>query len=219
VALALLAVAVVGWLVLGYAVPAAVVLARDKPAFAAAVDGSWLLWVVATQSVSTAAALAGSRTLPELATVTAVTTWAVGVVLYLALMSLLLLLRLLVASVAPRQMTTPYWIVGATRPPGGGPGAVPAGPYGRRMTKTSTSTCVRCSTTTPTPGMTCLWGPSGCSGEVRDICPRCLTEDERRTVGKVGCERAQAEYGPDPDPEAWPRDEDIVAWSPLDAEA
>jgi tellurite resistance protein TehA-like permease len=50
VALALLAVAVVGWLVLGYAVPAAVVLARDKPAFAAAVDGSWLLWVVATRS-------------------------------------------------------------------------------------------------------------------------------------------------------------------------
>ena len=75
VALALLAVAVVGWLVLGYAVPAAVVLARDKPAFAAAVDGSWLLWVVATQSVSTAAALTARRTLPELATVTAVTTW------------------------------------------------------------------------------------------------------------------------------------------------
>jgi tellurite resistance protein TehA-like permease len=114
VALALLAVAVVGWLVLGYAVPAAVVLARDKPAFAAAVDGSWLLWVVATQSVSTAAALAARRILPELATVTAVTTWAVGVVLYLALLTLLLL-RLLVAPVAPRQMTTPYWIVmGAT---------------------------------------------------------------------------------------------------------
>jgi tellurite resistance protein TehA-like permease len=113
-ALALLAVAVVGWLVLGYAVPVAVVLGAEKPGLAVAVDGSWLLWVVATESVSTAAALTAHRALRELATVTAVLTWAVGVVLYLALLTLLLL-RLLVAPVAPRQMTTPYWIVmGAT---------------------------------------------------------------------------------------------------------
>jgi hypothetical protein len=42
VALALLVVAAVGWLVLGYAVPAGLVLAPDKPGLAA-VDGSWLL--------------------------------------------------------------------------------------------------------------------------------------------------------------------------------
>ena len=116
VALALLAVAVVGWLVLGYAVPALVVLAPEKPGFAASVDGSWLLWVVATQAVSTAAALTAERDgdLRLLATVTAVTAWAVGVVLYVSLLTLLLL-RLLVVPVSPQQMTPPYWIVmGAT---------------------------------------------------------------------------------------------------------
>ena len=116
VGLALLGAAVVGWLLLGYAVPALVVLAPDKPGLAVAVDGSWLLWVVATQAVSTAAALTAHRdgTLRGLATVTAVTTWAVGVVLYLSLLTLLLL-RLLVAPVSPHQMTPPYWIVmGAT---------------------------------------------------------------------------------------------------------
>jgi tellurite resistance protein TehA-like permease len=117
IGLALLVVAGTGWLLLGYAVPALVVLAPDKPGLAGAVDGSWLLWVVATQAVSTAAALTADRTtggLRQLATVSAVTTWAVGVVLYLALLTLLLL-RLLVAPVAPHQMTPPYWIImGAT---------------------------------------------------------------------------------------------------------
>ena len=119
VALTLLAVAVVGWLVLGYAVPALVVLAPEKPGFAASLDGSWLLWVVATQAVSTAAALTagrdgGLRLLATVTAVTAVTTWAVGVVLYVSLLTLLLL-RLLVVPVSPHQMTPPYWIVmGAT---------------------------------------------------------------------------------------------------------
>jgi tellurite resistance protein TehA-like permease len=115
VALALLGVAAVGWLLLGYAVPALVVLAPDKPGLAVA-DGSWLLWVVATQAVSTAAAVVARRggALDAPATVTAVTTWAVGVVLYLVLLTVLLL-RLLVVPVPVRQMTTPYWIVmGAT---------------------------------------------------------------------------------------------------------
>lgn len=114
--LALLVVAVVGWILLGYAIPALVILAPDKPGLAAAVDGSWLLWVVATQAVSTAAALTAERDddLRLLATVTAVTAWAVGVVLYVSLLTLLLL-RLLVVPVSPQEMTPPYWIVmGAT---------------------------------------------------------------------------------------------------------
>lgn len=113
IGLVLLAVAFVGWLVLGYTVPAMVALAPDKPRFAEGIDGSWLLWVVATQGVSTAAALVAQRGggLCRLATVT---TWAVGVVLYLTLLTLLLL-RLLVVVVSPSQMTPPYWIVmGAT---------------------------------------------------------------------------------------------------------
>jgi hypothetical protein len=66
--------------------------------------------------VSTAAALTARRGDPlgAAATVTAVTTWAVGVVLYLVLLSLLLL-RLLVVPVRPRQMTTLLVVFGFWR--------------------------------------------------------------------------------------------------------
>jgi tellurite resistance protein TehA-like permease len=112
----LLAVAALGWLVLGYAVPAVVMLGSAKPGLADAVDGTWLLWVVATQSISTAAAqVADHPGVPTaLAATGAVATWAIGVVLYLSLLTLLLL-RLLVAPVAPAKLTAPYWIImGAT---------------------------------------------------------------------------------------------------------
>jgi len=55
-ALVLLAVTALGWLVLGYAVPAVVMLGSAKPGLAVAADGTRLLWVVATESISTAAA-------------------------------------------------------------------------------------------------------------------------------------------------------------------
>jgi tellurite resistance protein TehA-like permease len=111
VALALLAVAALGWLVLGYAIPALVILASTASGLTAA-DGTWLLWVVATQGVSTGAALVAGHTgaLRDTAAVIAVTTWAVGVVLYVVLLTLLLV-RLLIAPVRPQQMTTPYWII------------------------------------------------------------------------------------------------------------
>jgi tellurite resistance protein TehA-like permease len=115
VALALLAIAAVGWLVLGYAVPALVIFAPTKPGLSAA-DGTWLLWVVATQGMSTATSMVtpSAGALGEAAAAVAVTTWAVGVVLYVVLLTLLLV-RLLTVPVRPRQMTTPYWIImGAT---------------------------------------------------------------------------------------------------------
>jgi len=80
-ALVLLAVTALGWLVLGYAVPAVVMLGSAKPGLAVAADGTRLLWVVATESISTAAAQVADH--PEvptgLAARAAVATWAIGV--------------------------------------------------------------------------------------------------------------------------------------------
>jgi tellurite resistance protein TehA-like permease len=115
VALALLAVAALGWLVLGYAIPSLVIVTAGKSGLADA-DGTWLLWVVATQGISTGTSMVAPPTgaLGEAAAAGAVTTWAVGVVLYAVLLTLLLV-RLLTAPVRPHELTTPYWIImGAT---------------------------------------------------------------------------------------------------------
>lgn len=115
VAVVLLALAALGWLVLGYAIPTLVVVTAGKSGLADA-DGTWLLWVVATQGISTGTSMVApaAGTAGEAAAAVAVTTWAVGVVLYVVLLTLLLV-RLLTAPVRPHQMTAPYWIImGAT---------------------------------------------------------------------------------------------------------
>ncbi|GAA5120247.1 SLAC1 family transporter [Pseudonocardia adelaidensis] len=53
VGLALLAVAALGWLVLGYAIPTLVIFTPAETGLTTA-DGTWLLWIVATQGISTA---------------------------------------------------------------------------------------------------------------------------------------------------------------------
>ena len=76
----LLAVTALGWLVLATPFPPSL-LGSAKPGLAAAADGTWLLWVVATESISTAAAQVADH--PEvptgLAATAAVATWAIGV--------------------------------------------------------------------------------------------------------------------------------------------
>ncbi|GAA5142439.1 hypothetical protein GCM10023320_82710 [Pseudonocardia adelaidensis] len=115
VAIVLLALAALGWLALGYAVPTLIVFTSAKSGIADA-DGTWLLWVVATQGISTGTSMVAPPTgrAGEAAAAVAVTTWAVGVVLYVVLLTLLLV-RLLTAPARPHQVTTPYWIImGAT---------------------------------------------------------------------------------------------------------
>ena len=45
-------VAAVVWLVLTYGVPASLLLARPRDSVLSGIDGTWLLWVVTTQSLS-----------------------------------------------------------------------------------------------------------------------------------------------------------------------
>jgi len=108
--------AAVVWLVLTYGVPASLLLTRERDSVLGGVNGSWLLWVVSTQSLSVAA----SALVPVWPSQTgllapaAVGLWSVGLVLYLLLVSLILL-RWLTVAMTPATLGPPYWILmGAT---------------------------------------------------------------------------------------------------------
>jgi tellurite resistance protein TehA-like permease len=108
--------AAVVWLVLTYGVPASLLLTRAGDSVLGGVNGTWLLWVVGTQSLSLAASTL-IRTWPSqsgLLAPVAVGLWSVGLVLYLLLVSLILL-RWLTVAMTPETLGPPYWILmGAT---------------------------------------------------------------------------------------------------------
>jgi tellurite resistance protein TehA-like permease len=112
----LAAVAAAIWLVLTYSVPASLILAPAKDAVLASINGVWLLWAVATQSLAVAAAtlVPAWPSQARLLAPFAAALWAIGLVLYLTLVTLILL-RWLTVPVTPAALSPPYWILmGAT---------------------------------------------------------------------------------------------------------
>lgn len=115
-ALALLGVASVAWILLGYIVPWTAVLGReDRPVIASA-NGTWFIWVVASQSLAVLAAAleptvgTGRRELALLA----VFSWSVGVFLYAAA-GIFVAARMMLYPLLPADLTPPYWVsMGAT---------------------------------------------------------------------------------------------------------
>jgi tellurite resistance protein TehA-like permease len=105
-------VAAVVWFALTYGVPASLLLARQRDSVLGGIDGTWLLWVVATQSLSTdaAAILPAWPSQSELLATAAVALWSVGLVLYLLLIALIWL-RWLTVVVTPATLSPPYWIL------------------------------------------------------------------------------------------------------------
>ncbi|HEV2452200.1 MAG TPA: tellurite resistance/C4-dicarboxylate transporter family protein [Streptosporangiaceae bacterium] len=112
----LAAVAAAIWLVLTYGVPASLLLTRERASVLDGVNGTWLLWVVATQSISVSAA-ALITTWPSqsaLLAPVAVGLWSVGLLLYLMLVALIMQ-RWLTVPTTPATLGPPYWILmGAT---------------------------------------------------------------------------------------------------------
>jgi tellurite resistance protein TehA-like permease len=112
----LAAVAAAIWLVLTYGVPASLLLTRSSDSVLAGVNGSWLLWIVATQSLSIAAAAlvpAWPSQARLLAPVSAAL-WSVGLLLYLMVVALIMS-RWLTVPMTPATLGPPYWILmGAT---------------------------------------------------------------------------------------------------------
>ena len=112
--LAALAAAI--WLGLTYALPASLLLTRERDSVLGGVNGTWLLWVVGTQSL----AISASALVPVwpsqagLLAPVGIGLWGVGLVLYLLLVSLILL-RWLTVPMTPAVLGPPYWILmGAT---------------------------------------------------------------------------------------------------------
>jgi tellurite resistance protein TehA-like permease len=117
VALALGCAGALVWLILTYGLPWSIVARARRPVLGE-LNGTWLIWVVATQSVSIVAAAlaptAPSAALRDQLPVVAVCLWGVGVVLYLILI-VIIFLRLLLVEVTPAEMGPAYWIaMGAT---------------------------------------------------------------------------------------------------------
>jgi tellurite resistance protein TehA-like permease len=109
-------VAAAVWLVLTYGVPASLLVARSRDSVVGDVNGTWLLWMVATESLSVVA----STLVPVwpsqagLLAPAAAGLWSIGLVLYLLLVSLILL-HWLTVPMTPQTLTPPYWILmGAT---------------------------------------------------------------------------------------------------------
>jgi len=108
----LAAVAGAIWLVLTYGIPASLLLARAHDSVLGGVNGSWLLWVVATQSLSIAAAVVIPAWPSQSAFLAPVAAglWCVGLLLYL-MVAALILLRWLTVPITPATLGPPYWIL------------------------------------------------------------------------------------------------------------
>ncbi len=107
----LLVIGGVGWLALGYLVPWTAALGGAGRPLVAAANGTWFIWVVATQSVAVLAAaieptvVSGRRELALLA----VCCWSVGALLY-ATVGVLVAARLVLYDLSPADLTPPYWV-------------------------------------------------------------------------------------------------------------
>jgi tellurite resistance protein TehA-like permease len=104
-------------LVLTYGLPWSIVASARRPVLGE-LNGTWLIWVVATQSLSIVAAalapVAPSAWLRDQLPAIAACLWGVGVLLYLILI-VIIFLRLLLVAVTPAEMGPAYWIaMGAT---------------------------------------------------------------------------------------------------------
>jgi tellurite resistance protein TehA-like permease len=105
------------WLVLTYWLPWSIVASTRHPVLAD-MNGTWLVWVVATQSLAVVAAAtspqAPSTWLRVYLPIVAICLWGVGVMLYLILI-VIVFVRLLLVEFSPAEMVPAYWIaMGAT---------------------------------------------------------------------------------------------------------
>lgn len=108
---ALLLLAALAWLVLGYVIPWTAVLGRSARPVVASANGTWFIWVVASQSVAVAAASIEPvfDSARDLLGVLAVISWSVGVFLYAAA-GVMVSLRMMLYELRPEDLDPPYWV-------------------------------------------------------------------------------------------------------------
>lgn len=106
------------WLVLGYGIPFTAVLGSSTRPVSSGVNGTWLVWVVAAQSVAVVASSLGIELpstpyadpgLVAYLTLAAVVMWAVGLALYVVCM-IAIGVRVLQHRFGPEDLDAPYWV-------------------------------------------------------------------------------------------------------------
>lgn len=100
------------WATLTYSVFTALTVKANKPPLAQGINGSWLLAVVATQSVAVLGALLAtglSESLRPMMSFAALSMWLWGGMLYIWLMTLIFY-RYTFLQLSPQDMGPPYWI-------------------------------------------------------------------------------------------------------------
>ena len=112
IATGLLIVAAALWIVLTYTIFAALTIKPEKPSLAEGISGSWLLAVVATQSIAVLTALLSAHWEQPLrlhANFVALSMWLWGGMLYIWIISLILY-RYVFFRFSPADLAPPYWI-------------------------------------------------------------------------------------------------------------
>jgi tellurite resistance protein TehA-like permease len=107
----LLVISFAVWLVLGYVIPWSAVLSQEHRPVVELANGTWFIWVVASQSVAVSAAtlevvFPDSRYYLAIA---AVFSWSVGVFLYAA-SAIIVSLRIMLYDLDPKEFNPPYWV-------------------------------------------------------------------------------------------------------------
>ncbi|MDL9936678.1 tellurite resistance/C4-dicarboxylate transporter family protein [Gordonia sp. ABSL1-1] len=109
-------IAVVSWVVLGYGVIVIAMMAvgdgtesASRVSGLARVDGTWFLWVVATQSVAVSSAAVAQSAELHAAAVLAALCWCVGL-LQLVIVGALVAARLLTVPLRRTDEVAPYWV-------------------------------------------------------------------------------------------------------------
>lgn len=114
VTIVLLCVSVPFWLVLTYGIAAAMMLGPQNGPPAHKANGSWFIWVVATQSISVVTGILDHGLNINLLGVIAVGMWSIGVMLYIIL-TVIITLRLMTTTQDAFGVRPTYWVyMGAT---------------------------------------------------------------------------------------------------------
>ncbi|HEU0192536.1 MAG TPA: tellurite resistance/C4-dicarboxylate transporter family protein [Mycobacterium sp.] len=117
VAFGLLIAGSLAWLVLGYLVPWTAVLSTTERPVLQRANGTWFIWVVASQSIAVLAAALESdmdESWRRILALLAVACWAVGVFLYGAA-GIFVAARMMLYPLRPEDVTPQYWVsMGAT---------------------------------------------------------------------------------------------------------
>lgn len=111
VSVVFLGITMSAWLIFGYVIPWTAVLGKNERPVIKYANGTWFIWVVASQSVAVLSATVQPmypRWDHELAVI-AVFAWSLGVFLYVAT-GVFVALRLMLLELKPVELNPPYWV-------------------------------------------------------------------------------------------------------------